>query len=166
MDRGPIDNKYWEKKFVSKLGFEPQISSFTHLRLNYKPLIGLQYLYCYELKFKFQVRKTHSEIWNYMQLISIVYSFSHNENNYDSCNKWKVREVLDQFLLNLTYSVFFTNGPGNSNGKALGYGLHGPGPDHGSWRGADFSSSLRVRTGPGVHSVSYKMSIGGKAGRV
>ena len=44
-----------------------------------------------------------------------------------------------------------------------------PGFDPGCRRGRDFSSLLRVQTGPGVHSASYKMSTGcfpgGKGGR-
>ena len=49
-------------------------------------------------------------------------------------------------------------GPGSSSAKALGYGLDGPGsiPDVGGV--GDFSSLLLAQTGPGVHSVSYKMS--------
>ena len=35
-----------------------------------------------------------------------------------------------------------------------------PGFDPGCRRGGDFSSLLRVQTGPGVHSASYKMSTG------
>ena len=35
-----------------------------------------------------------------------------------------------------------------------------PGFDPGCRRGGDFSSLLRVQTGPGVHSTSYKMSTG------
>ena len=48
------------------------------------------------------------------------------------------------------------SGPGGSSGKALGYGLDGLGVGG----GGDFSSLLRVQTGPGVHSTSYKMSTG------
>ena len=33
--------------------------------------------------------------------------------------------------------------------------------DPGCRRGGNFSSHLRVQTGPGVHSTSYKMSIPG-----
>ena len=33
--------------------------------------------------------------------------------------------------------------------------------DPGCRRGGDFSSLLRVQTGPGVHSTSYEMSTGG-----
>ena len=50
-------------------------------------------------------------------------------------------------------------GSGSSSGKKLGYGLHGPGSIPGVG-GAEFSSLLRVQTGPGVHSTSYKMSTG------
>ena len=53
-------------------------------------------------------------------------------------------------------------GPGGSSGKALSYGLDGPGSIPGVGGGGDFSSLLRVQTGPGVHSASYKMSTGGK----
>ena len=35
-----------------------------------------------------------------------------------------------------------------------------PGFDPGCRRGGDFSSFLRVQTGPGVDSASYKMSTG------
>ena len=35
-----------------------------------------------------------------------------------------------------------------------------PGFDPGCRRGGDFYSLLRVQTGPGVHSTSYKMSTG------
>ena len=35
-----------------------------------------------------------------------------------------------------------------------------PGFDPGCRSGGDFSSLLRVQTGPGVHSTSYKMSTG------
>ena len=35
-----------------------------------------------------------------------------------------------------------------------------PGFDPGCRKGGDFSSSLHVQTGPGVHSTSYKMSTG------
>ena len=52
-------------------------------------------------------------------------------------------------------------GPGSSSGKALGYGLDDPGSIPGTEGGGDFSSLLRVQTGPEIHSVSYKMSIGG-----
>ena len=31
-------DKYWEKKIVSKLGFEPQISSFKYWRSTIEPL--------------------------------------------------------------------------------------------------------------------------------
>ena len=51
-----------------------------------------------------------------------------------------------------------TYGPGSSSGKALGYGLDGPGSIPGVGR---FSSLVRVQTGPEVHSASYKMSTGG-----
>ena len=51
-------------------------------------------------------------------------------------------------------------GPGGSSGKALGYGLDGPGLIPGVGGGGDFTSLLRVQTGPGVHSISYKMSSG------
>ena len=50
---------------------------------------------------------------------------------------------------------------GSSSGKALSYGLDGPGSIPGVGRGGDFSSLLRVQTGPEVHSASYKMSTGG-----
>ena len=36
-----------------------------------------------------------------------------------------------------------------------------PGFNPGCRRGGDFSSVVRVQTGPEVHSVSYKMSTGG-----
>ena len=52
------------------------------------------------------------------------------------------------------------SGPGGSSGKALSCGLDGPGFDPGCRRGGDFSLLLRVQTGPGVHSPSYKMSTG------
>ena len=29
-----MGDKYWEKKFLSKLGFEPQVSGFMHWQLN------------------------------------------------------------------------------------------------------------------------------------
>ena len=47
-------------------------------------------------------------------------------------------------------------GPGGSSGKALGYGLDGPDSIPGVGGDGDFSSLLRVNTGPGVHSASYK----------
>ena len=57
----------------------------------------------------------------------------------------------------------------SQNGKAFGYGLGRPGFDPGCLRGGDSSSLLRVQTGPGVHSASYKMNTGdfprGKDGR-
>ena len=66
-------------------------------------------------------------------------------------------------------NIYFSTGPSGSIGKALGYGLHGPGSIPGVGGGGDFSSLLRVQTGPGVHLTSYKMSIrdfpGGKGGR-
>ena len=34
-------------------------------------------------------------------------------------------------------------------------------PKQSDFRGEDFSSLLRVQTGPEVHSASYKMSTGG-----
>ena len=37
----------------------------------------------------------------------------------------------------------------------------GPGFDPGCRRGGDFSLLLRVQTGPGFYSTSYKMSTGG-----
>ena len=52
------------------------------------------------------------------------------------------------------------DGPGGASGKALRYGLDGPGSIPGVGGGGDFSSLLRVQTGPGVHSTSYKMSTG------
>ena len=58
------------------------------------------------------------------------------------------------------FTVFF-RGPGNSSGKALDYGLDGPGSIPGVRGGGDFSSLLRVQTGPGVHPASYKMSTEG-----
>ena len=45
--------------------------------------------------------------------------------------------------------------------KALGYGLDGPGSITDVGGDGDFSSLLHVQTGPGVHSISYKMSTGG-----
>ena len=45
-------------------------------------------------------------------------------------------------------------GPGSSSGKALGYGLDSPGSIPGVGGGRDFSSLLRIQTGPGVHSAS------------
>ena len=53
-------------------------------------------------------------------------------------------------------TTVYTKRPGDSSGKALGYGLDGLG----SIPSGDFSSLLRVQTGPGVHSSSYKMSTG------
>ena len=53
-----------------------------------------------------------------------------------------------------------TCGPGGSSGKALSCGLDGPGSIPGVGGGGDFSSLLRVQTGSGVHSTSYKMSTG------
>ena len=53
------------------------------------------------------------------------------------------------------------SGLGSSSGKALGYGLDGPGSIPGVGGGADFSSLLRVQTGPEIHAASYKMSTGG-----
>ena len=54
-------------------------------------------------------------------------------------------------------------------GQALDYGLVGPGSIPGIGGGEDFSSLLRVKTGPGVHSTSYKMStecfLRGKGGQ-
>ena len=59
-------------------------------------------------------------------------------------------------------------GPGSSSGKAFGYGLDGPSSIPGVGGGGDFTS-LRVQTGPGVHSTSYKMSarefLRGKGGQ-
>ena len=56
-------------------------------------------------------------------------------------------------------------GPGSSSGKALDYGLHGPGSMQGiGGGGGDFSSLLRDQTGSGVHSASYKMSTGALPG--
>ena len=55
-------------------------------------------------------------------------------------------------------------GSGGSSGKALSYGLDGPGSIPGVGGGWDFSSLLRVQTGPGVHSASYKMSTVGFPG--
>ena len=52
-------------------------------------------------------------------------------------------------------------GPGSSSGKALSYGLDGSGSIPGVGGGGDFSSLLRVQTGPEVYSASYKMSTGG-----
>ena len=52
-------------------------------------------------------------------------------------------------------------GPGSSSGKALVYRLDGPGSIPGVGGGGDFTSLLRVQTGPEVHSASYKMSTGG-----
>ena len=52
------------------------------------------------------------------------------------------------------------NGPGGSSGKARGYGLDGTGSIPGVGGGGDFTSLLRVQTGPGVHSTSCKMSTG------
>ena len=43
------------------------------------------------------------------------------------------------------------SGPGGSSGKA-----GRPGFDPGCGRGGDFSSFLRIQTGPGVHLTSYK----------
>ena len=57
--------------------------------------------------------------------------------------------------------VLVQYGPGGSSGKALGYGLDSPGSIPGVGGGGDFSSLLRVQTGPGVHSTCYKMSNGG-----
>ena len=45
--------------------------------------------------------------------------------------------------------------------QGLGYGLDGPGSIPGVGGGGDFSSLLRVQTGPEVHSASYKMTTGG-----
>ena len=50
--------------------------------------------------------------------------------------------------------------PGRSSDKVLDYGLDGPGSIPGIGGGGDFSSLLLVRTGPAIHSVSYKMSTG------
>ena len=44
--------------------------------------------------------------------------------------------------------------PGGSSGKALGYGLDGPGSIPGVGGGGDSSSLLRVQTGPEIHSAS------------
>ena len=53
------------------------------------------------------------------------------------------------------------SGPGGSSAE-LRAGR--PGFDPGCRRGEDFSSLLRVQTGPGVHSTFYKMSTGGFPG--
>ena len=55
----------------------------------------------------------------------------------------------------------FQCGPGSSSGKALSYGLDGPGSIPGVGGGGDFSSVRRVQTGPEVHSASYRMSTVG-----
>ena len=51
--------------------------------------------------------------------------------------------------------------PSSSTDKALDYGLDGPGSIPGVGGGGDFSSLVRVQTGPEVQSASYKMSTGG-----
>ena len=51
--------------------------------------------------------------------------------------------------------------PGSSSVKTIDYRLDSPGSIPGVGGGGDFSSLLRVQTGPGVHSASYKMSTGG-----
>ena len=61
---------------------------------------------------------------------------------------------------NFSWSKVSGNGPGGASGKALRYGLDGPGSIPGVGGGGDFSSLFRVQTGPGVHSTSYKMSTG------
>ena len=57
---------------------------------------------------------------------------------------------------NLTSPTNYNCRPGSSSGKALDYGLDGLGSIPGV-RGVEISL-LRVQTGPGVHSASYKMS--------
>ena len=46
-------------------------------------------------------------------------------------------------------AIISTRGPGISSSKVLGYGLDGPGSIPGVGGGGDFSSFLRVQTGPG-----------------
>ena len=53
------------------------------------------------------------------------------------------------------------DGPGGSSGKALSYGLDGSGSIPGV---GEVEIFVRVQTGPGVHSASYKMSTGGFPG--
>ena len=59
-----------------------------------------------------------------------------------------------------SFSNLLFIGPGGSSNKALGYGLDGSGSIPGGVEGEDFSSLLRVQTGPGAHSALSKMSSG------
>ena len=85
-------------------------------------------------------------------------------------NKRNDFEKRKHKILYLRYAIiFFTaqtyfycalllchHGPSSSSGKALGYGLDGPGVGEVEF----FFPLLRVQTGPVVHSDSYKMSTG------
>ena len=80
----------------------------------------------------------------------------------------QARSVMQQSIVT---DVIFLCGPGSSSGKALGLRARWPGFHPWCRRSEDFSSLLRVQTGSGVHSTSYKMSTvtenfpGGKGGR-
>ena len=65
--------------------------------------------------------------------------------------------------IHIVYGLY-SIGPGSSSGKTLGQGRGRPGFDPGCRRGGNFSS-LRVQIGPGVHSISSKMSSGSKGSR-
>ena len=61
--------------------------------------------------------------------------------------------------LNLRFLIMLGVGQVAQAARRLAAGLDGPGSIPGVG-GGDFSSHLRVQTGPGVHSTSYKMSTG------
>ena len=44
-----------------------------------------------------------------------------------SCDVGKVTERLENELCSIKFSTVLINGPGSSSGKALSYGLDGPG---------------------------------------
>ena len=93
-------------------------------------------------------------------LQTLVFSYS----NYWNMEFAKLN-FLDYARFAFNYSIILSStvicGPGSSSGKALGYGLDGPGSILGVGGGGDFYSLVRVQTGPAVHSASYKMSTGG-----
>ena len=60
------------------------------------------------------------------------------------------------FLFYLESLIGSNGGPGSSSDKALGYEQDGPD----SIPGWSISSLFRVKTGPGIHSTSCKMSNG------
>ena len=98
----------------------------------------------------------NSEIW--IRKLKLRLKDKHLANHKAPCTAIWQHPLQSVLALQGCSATDLICGPGSSSSKAFVYGLDGPGLILGVGGGGVFSSILCVRTGPGVCSVSYKMS--------